>query len=225
MIFPSQRTPQTQLRATTGFRAKAARRVAQPPSYFLEVAIRIQPGQMEEFSLQAKSVLPAAQNDTGLRLVAAGFLRDPDPRDVIHLWGLESADQLRAAMISLSDVPAYGVLDAMVVEENQQICTPLIEVPKKGRGNLYVRVTGVVRTSNLAEFVAQLEASSADFTRTSQWQLAGALVNVTGRVNRVSLIWAVSSQESAMAFITQLPGYDLMDDSASEIWTPTTYDP
>jgi hypothetical protein len=205
---------------------RAARRATTTEQYFLKVSIRLKTNSLGKFSEQAQKVLPVATKDTGLRLVAAGYRMDPDPRTLVHFWTLDSADQLRSAMISLSDVPAYSVLDSMVLSEQQEICTPLVPPPEeRPRARFYVLVTGMMPTTDLAEFVAQIEANTGPFSSKSHWKLCGALVNVTGTVNGVSLVWAVDTEEAANQFVTEAPGYNMITDPASEIWTPTIYDP
>lgn len=198
--------------------------VARPQRYILEVSLRVKPGMMAQFATQAADVLPSVEI-RGLQLVAAGICLDPDPRKVLHLWELESADLLRDAMIRLSDVPAYGVLDEMVVDEVQEICTSLLGQREKRKSDHYVRMTGVLRTMDLAEFVAQAEAGEGLFARASGWRLAGALINVTGRVNRISMIWAVPSEAAARRFATNVPGYGFIVDPETEVWRGTAYDP
>lgn len=204
-------------------RARGAR-LAKHPHYILEVALRVKPGMMEAFAKQAEAILPRVQI-RGLRLLAAGICLDPDPRKVIHLWELSSADLLRDAMIHLSDVPAYGVLDEMVVDEVQEICTSLLEQRPKPAADLYVRMSGVLRTKDLAEFVAQAEAGQGPFAKASEWRIAGAVITVTGRVNRISLVWAVPSEDSARQFATKVPGYAFINDPETEVWRGTAYDP
>jgi hypothetical protein len=203
---------------------KAFARNNKSQHYILEVGLRVKPGMMDEFATQAAKILPSVEI-RGLQLLAAGICLDPDPRKVIHLWELASADLLRDAMIRLSDVPAYGLLDEMVVDEVQEICTSLLKRPPKPKSELYVRMTGVLRTKDLAEFVAEAEAGQGLFAKKSGWRIAGALINVTGRVNRISLIWAVPSETGARKFATAVPGYDFIVDPETEVWRGTDYDP
>jgi hypothetical protein len=222
--YPNDRSDQRQ-------QSKLARKaiarntsIGKQQRYVLEVALRVKPGMMDQFAEQAAEILPLIEI-RGLQLLAAGICLDPDPRKVIHLWELESADLLRDAMIRLSDVPAYGVLDRMVVDEVQEICTALLAQRPKPKSDLYVRMTGVLRTKDLAEFVAQAEAGQGPFAKKSEWRIAGALISVTGRVNRISLIWAVPSEAAARKFATDVPGYAFITDPETEVWRGTAYDP
>ena len=205
-------------------RKAAARSTDTTHRYILEVALRVRQGRMEEFQDLAGRILPEV-NIPGLTLKAAGVCLDPDPRKVIHLWTLDSADLLRDAMIRLSDVPAYGLLDRLVVDEVQEICTELLEEKPKPKADLYVRMIGVLRTPDLAEFVAQMEAAEGLFERATKWRRAGALINITGRVNRISLLWAVPDDEIAHKYATKVPGYALIVDPETELWNGTDYDP
>lgn len=231
MIAPSRERLERFESAKQQTQSKLARKAGardvdlkKPQSYVLEVAIRVKPGAMDAFADLAEKILPLV-NIPGLHLVAAGRCLDPDPRRVLHLWRLDSADLLREAMIRLSDVPAYGLLDAMVMEEVQEICTSLLGDRPKPKSELYVRMTGLLRTRELAEFVAQNEAGLGRFERDSGWRIAGALISVTGRVNRISLIWAVPSQDAAHDYATKVPGYRYILDPETEIWLGTAYDP
>jgi hypothetical protein len=224
MIAPTHRYRIESALPSSKLARKALARSTKPQRYILEVGLRVKPGMMEQFASQAAKILPLVEIP-GLQLLAAGICLDPDPRKVIHLWQLDSADLLRAAMIRLSDVPAYGVLDRMVVDEVQEICTSLLDERPKPKSDLYVRMTGVLRTKDLAEFVALAEAGRGLFAKVSEWQIAGALISITGRVNRISLIWAVPSEAAARKFATAVPGYSFIIDPETEVWRGTSYDP
>jgi len=198
------------------------------PQYFLEVSLKLGLESVDEFYRLAKTVLKSVQDHTSLTLELAA--QSPSRTELLHVWSLPSPDALREGMVRLADNPAYGQLDRLVVDERQEITSPFGRVaevrPRPGKGGMYLRVTGTVATRDLAEFQALHEVMPPQLPG-SGWQLWAALLNITGRLNRIRSVWVIPhpGEITTGQEFRQLPGVDLMTDVTVERWSPTSYNP
>ena len=202
-------------------RASAVGAAPAGPQYFLEVSLKLGLDSVDEFFRLAKTVLTSVEKVTTLKLEAAGH--SPTRTELLHIWSLPSPDALREGMVRLADNPAYGQLDALVVDERQEITTPFGRVvenrPRPGKGGMYLRVAGHVAARNLAEYQALQEVVPPTLPK-SNWHLWTAFLNVTGRLNRVTSIWVIPRPGNITS-----PGMELLTDVEIERWSPTAYSP
>ena len=198
------------------------------PQYFLEVSLKLSLDSVEEFFRLAKTVLKSVQGTNTLKLEAAG--QSATRTELLHIWSLPSPNALKDGMVRLADNPAYGQLDRLVVDERQEITTPfgrrLDVLPRPGKGEAYVRVSGHVPSRDLAEYQALHEVVPPRLP-TSHWRLWASFLNITGRLNRVTSIWIVPRPGDITTGLElrALPGVELLTDVSVERWSPTAYNP
>jgi hypothetical protein len=208
--------------------ARGAAPAEPQPQYFLEVSLKLGLESVDEFYRLARTVLKGVQDHTSLTLEMAAA--SPSRTELLHVWSLPSPDALKEGMVRLADNPAYGQLDRLVLDERQEITSPFGRIPevrpRPSRGGMYLRVTGNVATRDLAEFQALHEIMPPRLPG-SGWELWGALLNITGRLNQIRSIWVIPrpGEIKTGEEFRYLPGVDLMTDVAVERWSPTTYNP
>jgi hypothetical protein len=207
-------------------RASALAAVA-PFDYFLLVSLKLSLESVVEFYKLAGSVLSSIQGDQGLKLIAAG--ESPPRTELFHVWSLSSPNDLREAMVRLADNPAYGKLDDLILDERQEIVTPFGLIPAVRplvpKGKKYLEITGHLESDDLAEFQAQNE-TSAPALKEIGWELWGTFLNLTGRLNTVTSLWALGpSKGLAGGEFRNLPGTSLLNDVSVNQWTATSYQP
>jgi len=191
------------------------------------VHLKLALSSVEEFFGLAPDVLRSIENTTSLRLVAAG--QSPTRTELFHVWQLASPADLRESMIRLADNPAYGRLDRLILDEHQDIVTPLGRVPDvrpTARGSeRYVQVSGHLRTKDLAEFQAQNEVPSPVLAKRG-WRLWGCFLNITGRLDTVTSIWTVPGERVIRGNeFRDVPGVVLLEDFAVNEWPRAPYQP
>jgi hypothetical protein len=210
-------------------RGEADQRGTKQPEYYLQVSLKLGIQSVDEFYALAGSVLKTIQGVQGMTLRLTG--ESLSRTELFHLWSLRSPNDLREAMVRLSDNPDYGRLDRLIISEAQEITTPMGLTrapelfPKPRPGQRFLQVTGHLASADLAEFEALNEVRVPELARAG-WYFMGMFLNLTGRLNTVTSVWGLEGNlpVSGKAFYL-LPGVRMLGNVSANEWRVTDYQP